>query len=228
MKLRFLTVSLSLLLSATLAPALEEPAVLFTRDEAGKCELTWAGAAGHTYFLEFSTDMVNWHYAPSIDYGTGLKASGAISNSDKLFMRLHYVDASWITTLQEARDADFDGDGIPNSFEVESIFSNPMDAESKGGDSENGGVGDGLADGWELFYFGNLTSADPSAIGQADGLTNKEKSDLGLSPLVDLSAAGAAQPAKFSYDLAGRLTAVTAILAPSNFILDQEGNLNAQ
>jgi YD repeat-containing protein len=52
---------------------------------------------------------------------------------------------------------------------------------------------------------------------------------LGLSPLDDLSAAGAAQPAKFSYDLVGRLTAVTAAISAVTLVPDAEGNLtNAQ
>jgi hypothetical protein len=229
MKTRFFTLPLSLLLSITLAYSQAQPSATVTPRGANNYDIAWAGVAGRTYFIEFSTDLVNYHYLPTMDYGAGQHSYGMHSSTDKGFMRLHYVDASWITNLQQARDADFDGDGISNAFEVETIFSNPMDAESRGGDSENGGVGDGLADAWELFYFGNLTSADPSAIGQADGLTNKEKSDLGLNPLINLSAASAAQPAKFSYDLVGRLTAVTAAISPVTLVPDAEGNLtNAQ
>lgn len=131
--------------------------------------------------------------------------------------------------MQEARDADFDSDGIPNYYEVENLFSDPLDPDSNGGDADNGGTGDGLSDGWEMFHFGNLTTADPAAIGQADGLTNKEKSDLGLNPNTDYSDPNNTKPSKFTYDLTGRLTGVTAPVAASTFAPDEEGNiLNAQ
>jgi hypothetical protein len=63
----------------------------------------------------------------------------------------------------------------------------------------------------------------------ADGLTNKEKSELGLNPNTDYSAANNPQPASYSYDLVGRLTGVTAPLGAGTYTPDDEGNLlNAQ
>lgn len=189
-------------------------------------DIDWTGVSGRTYFIQWSLDLETWAYAPVVEFETPATPVGTDAQGvDKYFVRLRYVDADWVNSLQEARDADFDGDGIPNWFEVEELFSDPLDPESNGGDSDL----DGLADGWELFFFGNLTTADPNAIGQPDGLTNKEKSDLGLDPDIDYSEPNATQPSKYTYDLTGRLTGVTAPVAASNFTPDEEGNLlNAQ
>jgi Bacterial TSP3 repeat len=147
------------------------------------------------------------------------------SSPDKLFVRLHYVDDATVLTLQQARDADFDNDGIPNDYEIEIIFSNPLDRNSAGGDTDS----DGLPDGWELFHFGGLNIANPSATLKSDGLTNKEKADLGLNPNIDYSSVSAAQPTSYTYDLTGRLTGVTAPVGAGNYTSDEEGNLlNAQ
>jgi hypothetical protein len=151
----------------------------FTPDSGTTWNVDWDGVAGRTYFIQWSLDLETWGYAPMVEFGTNPATYGTDTQGvEKYFVRLRYVDAAWVTTLQEARDADFDSDGIPNYFEVEDLFSDPLDRDSNGGDSDDGGTGDGLSDGWEMFYFGNLTTADPNAIGQADGLTNKEKSDL--------------------------------------------------
>ncbi len=62
-----------------------------------------------------------------------------------------------------------------------------------------------------------------------DGLTNKEKSDLGLNPNTDYSDPNATQPSSFTYDLTGRLTGVTAPVGTATYAPDEEGNLlNAQ
>lgn len=203
-----------------------QPQVSFTQGSGTTWNADWSGVTGRTYFAQGSVDLVNWETLSVLEFGTGLKGAGIdTGGTPKYFYRLKYIDADWVTTEQEARDADFDGDGIPNWFEVEEIFSDPLDRNSAGGDSNS----NGLADGWELFHFGGLGIADPNAVGQPDGLTNKEKSDLGLDPDVDYSEPNATQPSKYTYDLTGRLTGVTAPVAASNFTPDEEGNLlNAQ
>ena len=200
--------------------------VSFTAGSSGTWNVDWSGESGRTYFVEWTLDLVHWNYAPMVEFGTGLKTFGLqTQNADKLFVRLHYVYDTTVTTLQQARDADFDNDGIPNYYEVENLGSDPLDKNSAGGDSDN----DGLADGWEKFYFGGLNVADPNAIQSGDGLTNKEKSELGLNPNVNYSAVSATQPAKFDYDLTGRLTGVTAPVGAGTYTPDDEGNLlNAQ
>ncbi|MGJ8632378.1 MAG: hypothetical protein ACSHX7_00505 [Luteolibacter sp.] len=198
----------------------------FTQDVGDTWEIDWTGVSGRTYFVQWSLDLETWGYLPDVDFETPLTPFGTnVQGADKYFVRLRYVDANWVASLQEAKDADFDGDGIPNYFEVHDLFSDPLDRDSNGGDTDNGGAGDGLSDGWELYFFGNLTTADPSAIGQADGLTNKEKSDLGLKPNTDYSDPNAVQVSQYNYDLAGRLTSVSAPVAAVTINPDSEGNI---
>lgn len=201
--------------------------VSFTQGAGGTWNADWTSTwTARTFFAQGSTDLVNWEYLPVLEFGTGLKGVGiATEGAPRFFFRLVYVDESWVTTEQEARDADFDGDGIPNWFEVEEIGTNPLDENSAGGDSNS----NGLPDGWELFNFGALGIANPTQSLQPDGLTNKEKADLGLDPNVDYSNPSASQPAKYTYDPAGRLTGVTAPVAAVTYTLDPEGNItNAQ
>jgi hypothetical protein len=200
--------------------------VSFTEGASSTWNADWSGVTSRTYFLQWSLDLVNWNYAPLVEFGAGLKSFGINTQGEpKFFVRLHYVDDTGVTTLQQARDADFDNDGIPNYYEVENLFTNPLDKNSAGGDSDN----DGLPDGWELFHFGGLGIADPNAALQPDGLTNKEKAQLGLNPNTDYSAPTASQPASYTYDPVGRLTGVTAPVGAGSYTPDQEGNLiNAQ
>lgn len=199
-----------------------QPQISFTEGAGGTWNTDWTGVALRTYFIEWSLDLENWNYAPLVEFGTGLKSFGInTQGEEKFFVRLHYVDDTGVTTLQQARDADFDNDGIPNYYEVENLFSDPLDKDSVGGDSDT----DGLPDGWELFHFGDLNTADPNAILQPDGLTNKEKAELGLNPNTDYSDENAAQPAIYAYDAAGRLTGVTAPVAAGDYTPDEEGNL---
>lgn len=214
-----------LYLSGTLVADPLPEQMTFVPWTSGTWKSEWLGVTKRTYFYQWTHDMVTWHYAPYVAFGTGGHENFMASSPSKVFVRLHSVDDTTATTLQQARDADFDNDGIPNSYEVETIFTNPLDKNSAGGDSDS----DGLADGWELFYFGGLGIADPNAILKPDGLTNKEKSELGLNPNMDYSAASAAQTAVLTYDLTGRLTGVTAPVGAGTYNPDDEGNLlNAQ
>jgi len=228
MKRKSLRYGILLLVASGIVGATPEPQpqTSFTEGSSGTWNADWSGVTLRTYFFEWSLDLVNWNYAPLVEFGTGLKSFGInTEGEDKFFIRLQYVDDTTVTTLQEARDADFDNDGIPNYYEVENIYTNPLDKSSAGGDSDS----DGLPDGWELFHFGGLGIADPNAVLQPDGLTNKEKADLGLNPNTDYSAPSAGQPANYTYDPVGRLTGVTAPVGAGTYTPDEEGNLiNAQ
>ncbi len=210
--------------SVALLAQTPQPQVVLTSTGAGSWQAAWAGVTQRTYFMQWSTDLIGWNFAPVVEYGTGAKISGmATQNANKYFVRLHYVDAPWITTLQQARDSDFDNDGVPSAFEVETLASSPLIKDTSDTD------GDGLADGWERFYFGNTTTANPATVQSGDGLTNQEKSELGLNPSLNYNDVAAVQPAKFNYDLVGRLTGVTAPVGAGTYIPDEEGNLtNAQ
>ncbi len=206
-------------LSADPAP---QPQVSFTAGSGTTWNADWAGVAGRTYFAQGSVDLVNWEYLPVVEFGTGMKGAGIdTTGAPKYFYRLKYVDAVWVTTEQEARDADFDNDGIPNWFEVEDIGSDPLDKNSAGGDSNS----NGLPDGWELFHFGGLGIANPTTALKPDGLTNKEKADLGLDPNKDYTSATASNSSQYTYDAVGRLTGVTAPVAAATYTPDAEGNI---
>ena len=86
---------------------------------------------------------------------------------------------------------------------------------------------DGLSDLWEMYYFGGTGIALGSVVSQADGLTNDEKDDLGLSPLIDYSGPAVPGRTTYIYDLAGRLNEVTAPIGPVTYGVDEEGNIES-
>ena len=208
----------SRMVSATPEP---QPQMSFTEGGSGTWNADWQGVAGRTYFLQWSLNLEQWHYGPLVEFGTGVKSFGIdTQGEEKFFVRLVFINDETVTSLQEARNADFDGDAIPNWFEVEEVGSNPFDKNSAGGDSD----ADGLADGWELFYFSDLVSADPNGKNSPDGLTNKEKSELGLGPNGDDPGL---TTERIAYDYDGeRLDGVTYYTQREfYYVLDGNGNL---
>jgi hypothetical protein len=162
-------------------PALQ-PNVSFTYGAGNTWNAVWEGVASRTYFAQGSQDLVAWEFLPVVEFGTGAKGVGVDTGGvSKYFFRLKYVDDPYVTSEQEARDADFDGDGIPNWLEVDQIGSNPLDKNSVGDDSDS----DGIPDWWETKY--NLDandSSDATADLVGDGITNLTKYLLGRNPLV--------------------------------------------
>jgi len=160
------------------ADPLPQTQVSLTQGSSNTWNADWVGVTGRTYFVQVSTDLVSWSFAPSVDFGSGLKSLGVDSGGvPKFFLRLKFADVPWVASLQQARDADLDGDGIPNWYEVETIGTDPFSKTSAGGDSDS----DGLADGWEMFYFNNLTAAG-SGNPDGDSLTNAYEAALGSNP----------------------------------------------
>ncbi len=114
------TARLLLPLAILVLPGNADPApqsqMNFTPVAAGTWAADWAGVAGKTYFFQWSNDMENWYYAPIIDFGEGDHSYGCASTTPRFFVRLHHTDL--YGSLEEARNADFDGDGLSNLFEV--------------------------------------------------------------------------------------------------------------
>ncbi len=100
----------------------------------------------------------------------------------KFFVRLRMSDFP-VANQTEAENADFDGDGIPNKYELEVLGSDPLDGASNGGDSD----ADGLSDGWEQYHFGNLSEGFSDS-GEGDGLTNGVEQLIGSNPTVAYEA----------------------------------------
>ena len=63
-------------------------------------------------------NLVDWHYAPFIDFGDNGHHRGIDTDAERFFLRLHFQDYAGINSLDDAVNADYDGDGLPNAFEV--------------------------------------------------------------------------------------------------------------
>jgi hypothetical protein len=135
-----------------------QPQMDFTRGLQGTFNADWPGVEGRTYFTQFSLDLDTWYYAPFIDFGAGEHKRGVASDADKFFLRLHYGDFPGIASLEDAMNADFDGDGLSNIFEV-MHGSNPFAV-----DSDGNGIPDGAEDTDEdgsLTILEQATGRDP-------------------------------------------------------------------
>lgn len=228
MKRQILRYGIYILAASNMTGATPEPQpqMSFTEGASSTWNADWSGVATRTYFLEWSLDLENWHYAPLMRFGTGLKSCGInTQGEEKFFVRLHYVDAKGIANLAEAEAADYDGDGVSNRYEVEVEMSDPLDAASHGGDSDN----DGLPDGWEREIFGNLTHTG-TVNSDGDGLTDAQEWELGTNPLLtDSDGDGAADGIlrqELEYDRIGRLTSADGGAAGvQSFVTDAVGNV---
>jgi Bacterial TSP3 repeat len=174
--IRFHLALTSLALAVPIAMAeTPQPQVALTSTGPGTWQAAWDGVTQRTYFMQWSLDLVNWNFAPMVEYGMGPKSYGlAVQGSSKFFIRLNYVDDPNITSLQQARDADFDGDGYSNANEVNTLGSDPFSPPSSDFDD--------LPDAWEIQYFGNLIQA-PTDDPDGDGLTNTQEIAAGTHPL---------------------------------------------
>jgi hypothetical protein len=138
-----------------------QPQMRFTQGLQGTFNADWEGVAGRTYFTQFSMNLIDWHYAPFIDFGDGEHKRGIESDADKFFLRLHYGDFPGINSLDDAMNADFDGDGLSNIFEVTHGY-DPFDFESTmdGPDASLDPDGDGLGNSVEHAQGTNPMAKD--------------------------------------------------------------------
>ena len=134
-------------ISADMTP---QPQVAFTQAAPGTFAADWQGVEGRVYFIQWSLDMQTWLYCPFIDFGDGMHSRGMAGSAPKSFFRLHYSEFPGITSLDEAMNADFDGDGLSNIFEVTFGYS-PFDANSTsdGPDNALDPDGDGMTNATE-------------------------------------------------------------------------------
>lgn len=180
-----------------------QPQVSLTAGASGTWNADWAGLGHRVYFLKWTLDMETWHFAPFMEFDAGIKSRGMASTSGKFFVRLDYYDDPGIENLEQAMNADFDGDGVSNINEVTILDTNPLLF------STNGNVlGDGAQD-WD-----------------SDGISNADEVALGLDPGVDNTGipSGAAT-VTHAYDDTGRLTGSTTPVSSATYTLDAEGNI---
>jgi hypothetical protein len=143
-------------ISAELAP---QPPVALTNNPDGSCDTAWQGVAGRTYFMQRSADLIHWSYAQVIDFGDRLHHHTFTKASPQGFFRLLLNDDTTITSLEAAQNADFDGDGLSNLFEITFGY-NPYQATS--------------------------TASGPDALldPDGDGMTNATEGNRSLNPVV--------------------------------------------
>lgn len=151
-------VMLALLVTPAGGAPSPQPQIQFTQGLQGTFNADWEGVAGRTYFTQFSMNLIDWHYAPFIDFGDGGHHRGIESDADRFFLRLHHGDFPGINSLEDAMNADFDGDGLSNIFEVMHGF-DPLTADANG-DAE----GDGLLLINEQLYGTNPHLKDHPAV----------------------------------------------------------------
>jgi hypothetical protein len=172
LKLSIVALCLTIPGSFSMADALDEQMTFVPwTGETWKSE--WPGVEQRTYFYQWSPDLVTWHYAPYMAFGNGGHEFFMESSPEKLFVRLHRHDDPALTTLQQAKDADFDGDGLSNWSEVFSEGTLPF-----GWDTD----GDLIPDGLEVLLGSPplLNSAVDDDDG--DGMNNAEEYLAGRDP----------------------------------------------
>ncbi len=106
-----------------------QPQMDFNQGLHGTFNADWEGVTGRTYFMQFSMNLIDWHYAPFIHFGDGGHHRGIESDADKFFLRLHYGDFPGINSLDDAMNADFSNDGLSNIFKVTHGY-DPFETES--------------------------------------------------------------------------------------------------
>lgn len=133
----------------------------FTEGLQGTFNADWEGVAARTYFMQFSTNLVDWHFAPFIDYGEGAHRRGIDTDAVRFFLRLRYGDFPGINSLDDAMNADFDGDGLSNIFEITHGY-DPFDDESTsdGPDASHDPDGDGIGNSTEQAEGTNPIAMD--------------------------------------------------------------------
>jgi hypothetical protein len=159
--------SLSLLVSAN---PTAQPQMQFTPGLQGTYNVDWQGVAGRIYFMQWSLDLQTWFYAPFIEFGDGMHSRGLAGSAPKGFFRLHMEDDPNITSLDEAMNADFDGDGLSNIFEVTFGYDpyNP-NSTAEGADNALDPDGDGMTNATEHTRKLNPMAKDnPKVLLQVD------------------------------------------------------------
>lgn len=172
----------------------------------------WFGIDENVYFLEQSSDLVNWSWIPV--YGLGEDDTLALdvaTNADRFFLRVRYSNDPNSDLLSSI----YNQGGISAWNQVQLGY-NPFEWVDT--------VSNGIHDAWEMFYF-QTTGIDPLGDPNEDGLLNIDEFRYGLDPLLD-EAEQVGSRENFGYDPVGRLTSFSSTMAADEY--DEEGNINGE
>lgn len=152
--------------------------------------LRWYGHTGRSYFVQISdanNPLAKWFWVPIIEAGNNDEISYEVDGTaSKSFFRLKYTDQT-VPEDKTLDTADFDGDGISNTDEIDppspllaSDATDPLDPDTDH---------DGLPDGFERTHGLNpnddgTTDPDNGSAGDldGDGLSNATELALGTDP----------------------------------------------
>lgn len=84
----------------------------------GAWSFSWWGVNARTYFILHSETLMSWNFLPVIEQGTGAPIRYGFwptPTPSRFFLRLRHTD----TPTTDPYAADFDADGIPNGWEIE-------------------------------------------------------------------------------------------------------------
>src|SRR5690554_4551216 len=90
LKILLILTGLTMALNANPAP---QPQISLTRGAGNTWNVDWESVPGRVYFMQYSIDLKTWGYMPMIEASDDpIHSYGFSSDSDKLFIRLRYID----------------------------------------------------------------------------------------------------------------------------------------
>ena len=155
-------------------------------DDADQVEINWNGINERIYFIEWSSNLVDWGYMPVISTGSGTPlAFGFESDASKFFVRLKMTDQPVI----DPKGADFDLDGLSNWSELTTWTTDPFKKDSDNDgfpDGQNDSDFDGISDQWETMLA--LQLGDPAINGIADIDETTDSDDDGVDDYLEFQS----------------------------------------
>ncbi len=125
-----------------------EDSMIFYDSDTDSYSFEWQGRIGWTYFIQQSSDLMEWDYVPIIEPGQDQTIAWgfSISSSEPFFLRLMMSDVPTANAWED----DFDDDGFGNQLELD-LGTDPLDKT----DTDF----DGIPDDIEAIWDSDVSSA---------------------------------------------------------------------